>query len=133
MDFIYEQDHVAVGLYLVYGVFEPLLEVAAVFGAGYHACKVEGEHYFILQKVGHLVVYYRLGEALHHRRFADARLAYEHGIIFGAAREYLNYLVYLLFAADDGIDLALARLLREVCTVFFYLASQSIALALAAL
>ncbi len=48
------------------------------------------------------------------RRLADARLADEHGIVLRAARQHLDDAADLLVAADDGIELSLARGLGEI-------------------
>ena len=50
---------------------------------------------------------------------ADARLADEHGVVLGAAREHLDAAADFVIAADDGIELVLLRQLREVAPVFF--------------
>ena len=132
MNFVYEQYYVAVGLYFVYGIFKPFFKVAAVFAARNHTCKVERKDYFVLQKVGHLVVDDCLGEAFDHGRLAHARLAYKHGVVLGAAGENLYDFINLFLSADYGVDFALARLLREVGAVLFYLAAERIGLAFAA-
>ena len=53
-------------------------------------------------------------EAFDHRRLADARLAGEDRIVLPAAHQDVDDLADLLVAADDRIDLALARLLGQV-------------------
>src|SRR5207245_7180420 len=57
--------------------------------------------------------------ALAARGLADARLANEHRIVLGAAREHLDHAPDLLVAADDRVDLALAREVGEVAAVLF--------------
>ncbi len=54
------------------------------------------------------------GEALDDGGLADARLADQHRVVLGAAREDLHHALDLLLAADDRVELALARLAREV-------------------
>ena len=58
-----------------------------------------------------------LGQAFHDGRLADTRLADEHRVVLGAAREHLDDAADLLVAADDRIELALAREIGEVLGV----------------
>ena len=55
-----------------------------------------------------------LGETLDDRRLADAGFAGENGVVLPAPHEHVDDLPDLFVAADDGIDLALARALGEV-------------------
>ena len=54
------------------------------------------------------------GEALDDGGLADAGLADEDGVVFGAAGEDLDDAADLFVAADDGVELALAREVGEV-------------------
>ena len=45
-------------------------------------------------------------------------LAYEHGVVLGAAAEYLQDAAYFLVTSDDGVELAGAGALVEVDGVF---------------
>ena len=58
-----------------------------------------------------------LGQALHDRGLAHAGLADEHGVVLGAAGQDLHDAAHFLVAADDGVELALARHLGEVAPV----------------
>ena len=51
------------------------------------------------------------------RGLADARLADQDRIVLGAARQHLDHAADLLVAADDRIELALARQLGQVAAV----------------
>src|SRR5690606_9557113 len=55
-----------------------------------------------------------LGEALHHRRLADASLTHEDRVVLPATSEDVHHLAHLEIAAEHGIDLPLPRLLGEV-------------------
>ena len=48
---------------------------------------------------------------------ADAGLADQHRVVLGAARQHLDHAADLVVAADDRIELALARQLGEVAAV----------------
>ena len=67
----------------------------------------------VLERLGHVAADDALGDPLDDGRLADARLADEHGVVLRAAREDLHHAADLLVAADDRIDLALARQRRS--------------------
>ena len=67
-----------------------------------------------LEDLGHLVRGDALGEALDDGGLADAGLADQHRVVLLAAREDLHDPLDLRLAADDRVELALLRLLREV-------------------
>ena len=67
-----------------------------------------------LQRVGHVAGDDALGEALDDRRLAHARLADQHRVVLGAAREDLDHAADLVVATDDRVELALLGRLREV-------------------
>ena len=96
---------------------EPLLELAAVLGAGDQRAQVERDDALVLQALGHVAVDDALGEALDDRGLADAGLADEHRVVLGAPREHLDDAPDLLVAADHRVELALraspARLERS--------------------
>ena len=71
----------------------------------------------VLEPFGDVAVHDALREPFDDRRLADARLADEHRIVLRAAREHLNDAADLLVAADDRIELALARRVGEVARV----------------
>ncbi len=71
----------------------------------------------IAELVGHLALCYSLRERLGYRRFADARLAYEAGIILLAARENLHHALRLALSAYHGVKLALAGARRQILAV----------------
>ena len=71
----------------------------------------------VLQALGHVAADDALGEALDDGGLADAGLADQDRVVLGAAREHLDDAADLLVAADDRIELALARELGEVAAV----------------
>ena len=113
-----EQDDVARGLaHFVEHALQPLLELAAIFRAGDHRAEVEREQALVLDPVGHVAVGDAQREALGDRGLADAGLADQHRIVLGPAGEHLDGAADFLVAADDGIELALARRLGEVARI----------------
>ena len=113
-----EEDDLALGLgdLLEHGL-QPVLELAAVLGARDEGAEVEGDHALVLERLGDVALDDALGEALDDRGLADARLADEHGVVLGAAREDLDDAAHLVVAADHGVELALAGELGQVAAV----------------
>ena len=102
-----EGDDLALGVGdLLEDGLEPLLELAAVLGAGDHRAEVERDEPLVLQALGHVALDDAAGEALDDGGLADAGLADEHRVVLGAARQHLDDAADLLVAADDRVDLA---------------------------
>ena len=97
--------------------FQPLLELAAIFRAGDQRAHVEREHLLVLQALRHVALHDAMRQPLDDRRLADARLADQHGIVLGAARQHLDGAPDLLVAADHRIELAGGRGLGEVARI----------------
>ena len=118
VQFVDEQNDAArLGLHFGEHGFQPLLELAAIFGAGDERAHVEGQQLLVLQAFGHVALDDAQRQAFGDRRFADAGLADEHGIVFRAAGQHLNGAADFFVAADDGIELAGSRRLGEVARI----------------
>src|SRR4029079_10260593 len=91
-----------------------LLELAAVLRAGDERSEVERVDLLVLQELRHLVRRGARSEALDDGGLADARLADQHGVVLRTARQDLHEALDLRLAADDRVELALGRLLRQV-------------------
>ena len=114
-----EQHDAAVrGRHLVQHSLQPLLELAAVFRARDQCAHVEREQLLVLQALRHVAVHNAQRETFHDGSLADARLADQHRIVLGAAREHLNGAADFLIAPDHRIELAVARGLRQIARVF---------------
>src|SRR5439155_26289677 len=116
VELVDEQDDVAALLDLLHDLLQPLLELAAVLGAGDEGGEVERVDLLALQQLRHLAVRDPLREPLDDGGLADAGLADQHRVVLLAPREDLHDPLDLGLAADDGIELPLARLLREVAS-----------------
>ena len=88
---------------------EPLLELAAELGPGDQGAHVQGDDALVLQPLRHVAADDALGQPLDDGGLADAGLADQHRVVLGAARQHLDDAADLLVAADDRIELALAR------------------------
>ena len=103
-----EGDDLALGVGdLLEDGLEPLLELAAVLGAGDHRAEVEAMQPLVLEALGHVALDDAAGQALDDGRLADAGLADEHRVVLGAAGQHLDDPADLLVAADDRVELAL--------------------------
>ncbi len=96
---------------------QALLELAAVLGAGDERAHVEREDLLVLQPFRHVAADDPLRESFDDGRLADAGLADEDRVVLRPARQHLDRAADFLVAADDRIELALARELGEVAAV----------------
>jgi hypothetical protein len=117
VDFVDEKDGALFRLEFADNGFEPLLEIAAIAGSGKERAHVEGENGGVREHIRHLAADNAQGEAFGNGGLADARVADIERIILRPAAENLDRPLDLGLAADQGIDLALDRLLVEVDTV----------------
>ena len=109
-----EEDDVAVLLHLVQRVFDTLLELAAVLGAGHHTAQVKAQKLFVQQLLRHIGGGNALGKAFGDGGLADAGFADQYGVVFGAAGEDLHHTLDLLVTADDRVKLALPGRLGQI-------------------
>ena len=118
MEFVDEQDDLAGGLldFLEHGL-QPLLELAAELGSRDQRAHVERDQATVLESLGDVAGDDPLGEALDNRGLAHARLADQHRIVLGAAREHLDYAADFLVAANHRIELARRGHLGKVAPV----------------
>ena len=114
MDLVDEHDRAGIGLELLDHLLEALLEIAAIARAGEQRAHVEREHGGVLEHVGDFAVHDAAREAFGDRGLADAGIADEQRVVLLPAAQHLDGAVDLGVAADQRIDLALARLLVEV-------------------
>ena len=117
VDFVDEQDGAGIGLKLLDDLLEPFLEIAAIARAGKERAHVECEHGRVAQHVGHFAMNDAARQPFGNRGLADAGVADEQRIVLRPSAEYLNSAADLGVAADQRVDLALARLLVEVDAV----------------
>ena len=97
---------------------QPLLELAAVFGAGDHRAEVERQEALFLQALRHVAIDDAQGQPLDNRGLADPGLADQYRIVLRAPRQDLDRAADLLVAADHRVELALARRFGQVARVF---------------
>ena len=110
-----EEDDLALGaLDLAEDGLQPLLELAAVLGAGEERADVERPDPLALEALGDVAGDDPLREALDDRGLAGARLPDQDGVVLRAAREHLDHAADLLVAADHRVELPLLGELGQV-------------------
>lgn len=115
MQLVDERDDPAVALLdLGEDGLQALLELTAVLRSGDHRAEVQGDQPLVLQALGNVALDDALGEPFDDGGLADAGLTDEHGVVLRPARQHLHDTADLLVAADDRVQLALARGGREV-------------------
>ena len=119
MHLVDEQDDAAFGRgHLLQHGFQPLLELAAVLRARDQRAHVERQQFLVLEALRHVAVENPQRQTFDDRGLADAGLADQDGIVLGAAGQHLDGAADFLVAPDHGIELAVARRLRQVARIF---------------
>ncbi len=114
VELVDEENDVAALGDLLHHLLQALLELTAVLRPGDERGEVERVDLLALEDLGHLARGDARGEPLDDGGLADAWLADEHGVVLLAAREDLHHALDLGLPADDGVELALDRGLRQV-------------------
>ena len=118
VDLVDERDDLAVSLLdLLEDCLEALLELAAVLRAGDHRGQVQADEPLVPQGLRHVTAHDALGEALDDRGLAHAGLADEDRVVLRPAAQHLDDAADLRVAADDRVELPLARRGGEVDAV----------------
>ena len=86
VELVDEEDRVVGVAQLLDDLLEPLLELAAVLGAGDERADVERQDALVEQDLGHVAGDDPVGQALGDGRLADARLADQGRVVLGLAR-----------------------------------------------
>ena len=114
VDLVDEEDRVGMILHLLHDRLQPLLEVAAVAGAGEKRAHVEAVDRGAGQDLGRLALDDLPGEAFRDRGLAHAGVAHQERVVLAPAAEHLDATLDLRLAPDQRIDVALERLDVEV-------------------
>src|SRR6185312_5315795 len=109
-----QDDRLGRGLHLVDDLAQAVLELALHAGAGLQQADIERAQADLAQAGRHVAGGDAQREALDDRGLADAGLAGEDRVVLPAPHQDVDDLTDLLVAPDDRVDLALARLFREV-------------------
>ena len=108
-----QDDVVGLGCLLDH-VLEALLKLTAILGTRNKTRQIERPDILVHKVLGHIAGSNLLRQSLDDGRLAHAGVAQDKWVVLGAARKDLHHALDFLFAANHGIELAVARLLREV-------------------
>ena len=114
VDLVDEHDGAGIGLDLAHHRLQPLLEVAAIAGAGQKRAHVELEDGGIGQHLRHVAHDDAARQAFGDGGLADAGVADEQRVVLLAPAQHLDGALDLGSAADQRIDAACPRLLVQV-------------------
>ena len=101
VELVDEEDRVVRVAELLDDLLEPLLELAAVLGAGHERADVEGQDALVQQDLRHVAGDDPMGQALGDGGLADAGLADQGRVVLRPSRQDLDDPLDLLLAADD--------------------------------
>ncbi len=93
---------------------QTLLELSAKLRAGNQRTHVKREDGLVLEPFGNVASDYAQCQTFRNGGFAYARLAYEHGIVFGFAGKYSYYVSDFSVPPDNGVQLVGARAFHKV-------------------
>ena len=114
VDLVDEHDGAGIILDLAHHGLEPLLEIAAIAGAGQQRAHVELEDGGFGEHLRHVAHDDAARQAFGDGRLADARIADEQRVVLLPAAQHLDGALNLRCPPDQGIDPAGARLLVQV-------------------
>ena len=118
MELVDEQDGSAVPHQLFQQVFQPLLKIAPVFGARHQAGHIQRQQPPPLQRSGYLPGGNAQRQTFGQRRFANARLPDQAGVVFLAAAQDFHHAVKLRFPAEHRVQLPLGGAAGQVAAIF---------------
>ena len=95
-------------------VLEALLKLTAILGTRDKTRQVERPDILVHEVLGHVAGSDLLCQALDDGRLAHAGVTQDKRVVLGAARKDLHHTLDFLFATNYRVELAIARLLREV-------------------
>jgi len=99
--------------------FQALFELAPEFRPRDQRAQIEGDHPLILEILRHVTAHDALRQPLGDRRLTDTGLANQDRVVLRPPGKNLHHPSDLVIAADDRVELALSRQLREVASVLF--------------
>ena len=114
VDLVDEEDGLILLFQLLDHLLEALLEIPAELGAGKEGSHVQRVDAVVPQRLRHLPVHDHLGEALGDGGLSHARFSHVDGVVLQPAAEHLDGALEDLLPADQGVDAAGPRFLREV-------------------
>ena len=118
MDLVDEQDNLAVVLHFLDAFLQALFEFTAKLAARHQRGHIQRDNALATQQIGHLIRHDELGQSFHHGGFAHARLAQQQRVVLLATRQDLHHALDFFRAADNGVQLAIARFFCKIGAEF---------------
>ena len=118
VQFVYEEDDLALALLdLVEHGLQPFLKLAAELGARDQRAHVERKDRVVLEPFRHVAAVDADSQPFDYGRLADAWLADQHRVVLRLAAQDADHAADLLVAADDRVELVVARGFDKVASV----------------
>ncbi len=111
-----EEDRFFITANFIHHRLDPLLELAAILGAGDHHRQVEHHDASIEEQLRYVAFDHPLGKSLDDGRLADSGLSQQHGIVLRASAEDLDRPLDLVVATDHRVELILSSQFGEVAS-----------------
>ena len=118
VNLIDEQDDLAIILHFLDALLQALFEFATELAACHQRGYVQRDNALAAQQIGHLVRHNELGQPFHYSGFAHTRLAQQQRVVLLATRQNLHHALYFFRAADNRVQLAIARFFRKIGAEF---------------
>ena len=119
VQFIDEEDDVAVLLNFLHHLLDTLLKFAPVLGTSHQCAHIQTEDPVILQRAGHISPDDPEGKPLCNGGFAHARLTDQNRVVLGLSGQDPDHVPDLLVSADDRIQLVVFCKFHQILPVFF--------------
>ena len=118
VQFIDEQNHLPIALLnFLNDSLEPILKLAAIFGAGDQAPMSSAMIRLFLSDLRHIAIDHPNRQPFDDRGLSHARLANQHRIVLGPACKHLHRPADFLVAADDRIEFSLPCHLDQIAPI----------------
>ena len=114
MNFIDEQHRVRPVLKRLENTFKALLKITAVLGTSKQCAHIQRINNRIGQHIRHIFLRDAPGQAFGDRRFPDASLPHQQGVVFSAPTQDLDYAFDFVLAPDEGVDFSVFGKLIQV-------------------
>ena len=121
VELVYEKYKVRILPRFLDNGLEPLLEVSAILCSGHNRSNVQGHDPLLGKCRRNIPGGYPEGDSLHNCRFANAGLAYEHGVVLLAAAKNLYHAYNLRVTANHRVKFTLLGGTGEVVCELLYI------------
>src|SRR5215510_8309867 len=120
VQFIEKEDDLALpGGHFIDHALDPLLEFAAILGPRDQKRQIERVEPARFERIGDVARDDAQGESFYYRRFADARITDQDGVVLRFSEQRLNDEADLLIAPDDWHELPLPREFAQIAAEAF--------------